>query len=183
MHDDDVAVPGGRGRQGVPAVLVMVGGDELAERGERLEAAARLARALEDEGGDGDVDAVDKVRRVVCGEGARVEDEGVAWRGEGVCEDVWLPGGGGDRELGNGRVVGGVVGRGRGRGGPGERGEGAYGAEAEVVVYAGAEAGKVGECALEVVGVDVGGGEEGKVELVVVVGVGRHCALGRSGGR
>ena len=35
-----------------PVVHVMIGGDELVESSKQLEAAARLARVLEDEGGD-----------------------------------------------------------------------------------------------------------------------------------
>ena len=184
VQDDDVAVPGGRGWKGVPAVLVVVRGDELAESGERLEAAAWFAASLEDEGGDGDVDAVGEVGGVVGGEGSRVEDDGAFWRGETVGEDGGRPCEGGGGALGGG---GGACG-GRELW---ECGEGANGAETEVVLDAGAELCEVGECTCEIVGLGavgdggVGGGREGGDVVVVVVRV--HGAWGgylaRRGGR
>lgn len=76
MYDDEVAVPGGRGWKRVPAVLVLVRGDELTQGCEGLEAVAWFAASLEDEGRDGYVDAVGEVGGIVGGEGSRVDDDG-----------------------------------------------------------------------------------------------------------
>ena len=155
-------------------MLVLVRGDELAQSSEGLEGVARFAASLEDEGRDSDVDTVEKVGGVVGREGPSVEEDGVTWRGETEGQDVWAPCGG---------VYGDVLARifivgGRGRR-PWERGEGAYWAETEVALHAGAELGEVGERARKVV-VGVGGGVdgEGKVELLVVVVVWQHRCEG-----
>lgn len=88
MYDHDVTVPGWGGWECVPVMFVVVRGDELAKCGEGLESAAWFATSLEDEGWDGDVDAVDDVGGVVCREGSRVDDDGTLWCGETVGEDV-----------------------------------------------------------------------------------------------
>ena len=120
---------------------------------------------------------------VVGGEGARVDDDGAGGRGETVGEDAGVP-----RAVGGAR--GGAVYGGRGVRGAcggrelGEGGEGAYGPETEVVLHARAEAGEVGECAGEIVGLAaVGdGGVAARVEGgELVVRVGLHGGGGGAG--